>query len=352
MRGRYPHYTILFIDSLDRFQTHSKMDVWIGKDTMVIRLHFFVVAAFVLCALPVRASVLSASGQASVSGPPSNSKTDISAITPVASVGPLLVNDSNSGQGAASAYGDVYGTLTVATHGCVEPDAMTGHTSSAGGNASITFSDTFKIQSATVPAGTPLMIDFCVAAGYAAQTSNEFPNNDSSSVVNNAQASFGAAIGASTGSTTGVYSFAQSFNQITTSSSGLFSDPNGVDFKISGNVGQNCNVTVNLTAGSAADIAPLDIGDVQVQAILVWGAVSETSGVTLVSVNTGVNMPDMTNCTPAYLQANTPPPLIELPEPSTFVLAVLAFGTMWWRFRCNMGQSQRHLIPVAMPSTR
>jgi hypothetical protein len=41
-----------------------------------------------------------------------------------------------------------------------------------------------------------------------------------------------------------------------------------------------------------------------------------------------------------------------VPEPSTFVLAVLAFGTMWWRFRFNVGQSQRRLVPVAMPSTR
>ncbi len=41
-----------------------------------------------------------------------------------------------------------------------------------------------------------------------------------------------------------------------------------------------------------------------------------------------------------------------VPEPSTFLLAVLAFGTMWWRFRVNVGQWQRRLVPVAMPSTR
>ena len=38
-----------------------------------------------------------------------------------------------------------------------------------------------------------------------------------------------------------------------------------------------------------------------------------------------------------------------IPEPSTLVLAILAFGTLWWRFRCNIGQSQRHLVPAAMP---
>jgi hypothetical protein len=41
-----------------------------------------------------------------------------------------------------------------------------------------------------------------------------------------------------------------------------------------------------------------------------------------------------------------------VPEPSTFVLAALAFATMWWRFRFYVGQSQRRLVPVAVPSTR
>jgi hypothetical protein len=55
-----------------------------------------------------------------------------------------------------------------------------------------------------------------------------------------------------------------------------------------------------------------------------------------------------------------PPPILNgiqlrdstVPEPSTFVLAVLAFGTMWWRFRFNVGRSLRRLVPVAVPSTR
>jgi formylglycine-generating enzyme len=41
-----------------------------------------------------------------------------------------------------------------------------------------------------------------------------------------------------------------------------------------------------------------------------------------------------------------------VPEPDTFVLAVVAFSMLWWRFRFNVGQSQRRLVPVAVPSTR
>ena len=41
-----------------------------------------------------------------------------------------------------------------------------------------------------------------------------------------------------------------------------------------------------------------------------------------------------------------------VPEPSTFVLAVVALTMLWWRSRYCVGQAQRLLVPVAVPSTR
>ena len=41
-----------------------------------------------------------------------------------------------------------------------------------------------------------------------------------------------------------------------------------------------------------------------------------------------------------------------VPEPGTFVLAVLAFGMLWWRFRYCSGQEQRRWAPGVVPSTR
>ena len=41
-----------------------------------------------------------------------------------------------------------------------------------------------------------------------------------------------------------------------------------------------------------------------------------------------------------------------VPEPGTFVLAVLAFGMLWWRFRYCSGQEQRRLATGVVPSTR
>jgi len=41
-----------------------------------------------------------------------------------------------------------------------------------------------------------------------------------------------------------------------------------------------------------------------------------------------------------------------VPEPSTLVLAVVAFGMWWWRCRYYLGQKQRRLAAVAVPTTR
>lgn len=82
-----------------------------------------------------------------------------------------------------------------------------------------------------------------------------------------------------------------------------------------GVVGSNVGVSAQLNNDTTAFVDPGDMGDVQDQATLVWGAVVETSGVTLVSVNTVLTMPDTTNTNPEYVQDNIPPPIVDDPGP-------------------------------------
>jgi hypothetical protein len=198
---------------------------------------------------------------------------------------------------------------------------MFGSESSANGSGSITYSDGFQIQSSTLAAGTSVSLEFCVIAGFNNQVNDLISQQATTQTLNTAQATFG--VGAVTsGSASGLYSYSDSRLGSNLSMTGLFASPQVTDITIVGQVGQGGSVTAILSSQSTADVVPGDIGDVQVQASLVWGAVSLTPGVTLVSLNTGLPLPDMTNCTPSYVQANIPAPLINLnsPEPDSFVL--------------------------------
>jgi len=162
----------------------------------------------ILFVIPVRASVLSATAADGVSDPPGG-QTVNSSTSPVVTVGPLRVADNNTGQGAGFSSGNVFGALAVASHACVEPSAMFGQESSADGSGSVTYSDAFKIQSSTLPAGTTVSLEFCVIAGFNKQIGDSISPLLTTQTLNTAQATFGVGVDTS-GSTTGLYSFSDS----------------------------------------------------------------------------------------------------------------------------------------------
>ena len=288
-----------------------------------------VIATVLIVASSARAGVIAGSESASASGVGGGSESvnfgevTINGVTATVEA-PRLVTDNNTGMGAGAAYGDVYGNFSVVAHACVEPPQMGGFTSAAGGSGSIGYTDTFRIQSATVADGTPVAIDFCVISLLAKQNSNAIADSSQTQVQSTAHAFFSAG----NTSLTGDYSFAQNRLTTTSTTGGVFNSLQPTGFTANGVVGQNFTVSFQLNSQTTAFVDPGDMGDVQVQSIFVWGGVSETAGVDLVSLNTGLNMPDMTNCNYSYVQANIPPPLINLsgpglPEPGSLTLFAL-----------------------------
>jgi hypothetical protein len=250
----------------------------------------------------------SVSGEAAGPGSMGNGTINFGGITSASQS--ILATDTNTGLGGGSAYGDSSGILSIVAHACVEPDPMFGVTSAAGGSTSIGFTDAYRIQSATVPAGTQVLIDFSVIAGISNQNNNNIASAQTST-TNSAQAFFGVG----NNSIFGNYNFSQNRISMSSSTTGLFAATQATKFSVMGVVGSNVGVSAQLNNDTTAFVDPGDMGDVQDQAILVWGAVVETSGVTLVSVNTVLNMPDTTNTNPEYVQDNMPPPIVDDPGP-------------------------------------
>jgi hypothetical protein len=279
----------------------------------MIKSRAVVFATLLFFTSSARAGVLSGTVSASTSGPGASSQSaNFGGVTSTSQL-PLLVNDNNTGQGAGSASGDAFGNFSVASHACVEPNPMFGVTSSAGGSGSIGYSDTFRIQSATLADGTPVSIDFCVIAGFNKQNNDTIAEQSETQTGDTLQAFFSAG----NISVSGNYSFSESRLFTNSSTTGLLASSQATEFTVTGNVGQSVGVSVQLNCQNTAFVDPGNVGDVQVQSSLVWGGLAETAGVTLVSLNTGLTMPDMVNCTPAYVQAHIPLPLT-VPVPGDY----------------------------------
>ena len=161
-------------------------------------------------------------------------------------------------------------------------------------------------------------------------------NRGTSGTSNAADASVGATIGANSATIAGHDSF------MNLGPGSVFdSQPNGIfavpttTLMLAGQVGQTLQLSASLSGQSTGDIFPGDVGEVQVEAALSFGAISETPGVSLVSQATGLNIPDTSNVTPSFVQANTFPPLVPIgvPEPGSLMLAAwgLAGLAAWSR---------------------
>ena len=279
----------------------------------MIKSRALVFATLLFFTSSARASVLSGNVSTSTSGPGGSSQSvNFGGLTSTSQL-PVQANDNNTGQGAGSASGDAFGNFSVASHACVEPNPMFGVTSSAGGSGFDQFSDSFRIQSATLADGTPVSIDFCVIAGFNKQNNDTIAEQSETQTSGTLQAFFGAG----NTSLSGEYLFSESRLFTHSSTTGLFASSQATEFTVTGNVGQNVGVSVQLNSQNTAFVDPGNVGDVQVQSSLVWGGLAETAGVALVSLNTGLTMPDMVNCTPAYVQAHIPLPLT-VPVPGDY----------------------------------
>jgi hypothetical protein len=244
---------------------------------------------------------------------------------------PPIIADSNTGQGSGKADGNVLGMLRIAAHGCIEPPLLGGTVSTAGGSGNVAYNDQFTIQSSTLPLGTPVVIDVRVIGGESNQIGDDIPGRGGSGTLNSADAAFSVALGINNPTAVGHYSFQDMGvgSVFAPPASGLFSAPQATTLMIAGHVGETFQLTASLKGQSSADVFPGDVGDVQVQAALVWGAVSETPGVTMVSTITGLNVPDTSNVTPEFVQGNMFPPLIDfLPTPEPGSIVLLALGTV------------------------
>jgi hypothetical protein len=293
---------------------------------MFVKLCSLAFAALALFTNSAQAGVLVGNAQASTSIYGTVSRSFDTNSFGVAA--PPIAADGNTGQGAGKADGNVLGVLRVATHGCIEPPLLGGTVSTASGSGNAVYNDQFIIQSATLPLGTPVTIDFHVIGRESNQIGDDIPGRGGSGTLNSADAAFSVALGINNPTVSGHYSFQDSGvgNVNAPPATGLFSSQQSTTLMIAGQVGQMFQLTANLIGQSSADVFPGDVGDVQVQAILVWGAVSETPGVTMVSTITGLSLPDTSNVTPEFVQVNMLPPLIDLPEPGSIVL--LAWGSV------------------------
>ena len=258
---------------------------------------------------PLHAAVLSdnAYGLTNLAGENQLDLTSNSA----ADTGKISIEDSNTGLGAGEAASNVQGLVVAASHACGEPTS-TGQVSTEAGYAAAQDQDDFQITSTTLPAGTPVVLDFCVLTGMHEQI------NDSDA-VNQTDIDVDATFYVTTGQFSGVYdrgdySFVHNSSGRRTATTGvLFSGEQ--DFVVDDTVGQAIGVLAGLTSDTTADVYPTEVGDVQAQAALDWGITIVTPGVQLTSTVTGLAPPDMTNCSDAYVQAAIPPPLVNLPEP-------------------------------------
>lgn len=299
---------------------------------MVTRIYCMIFTILALATSSAQAGVLAGSVDASASGTHGSSGGANFGGTTMTSQLPVFAFDDNTGQGAGFGYGDAFGKLVVESHGCVEPSAFMGSTSSAGGSGLIGFSDTYSVQSSTLPLGTPVAIDFSVIAGFAEQNNDSIDDQSQTQTSNDVHAFFSAG----PTSLVGDHDFSDSRLFTNSTTGGLFSMSHATNFTLNTQVGQSISIAAQLNSQSAAFVDPGNVGDVQMQATMLWGGVPQIAGISIISLNTGLPLPDTTNVNTTYLQANIPPPLIELgtPEPSSLVLAVLGgLALIWYRRR-------------------
>jgi hypothetical protein len=228
--------------------------------------------------------------------------------------------------------------LTTAAHACAEPIPSGGSPSGDDGFGSVVFSDTYSIQSATLPDGAPVGIEFCALADLHHQENDAIIETSTSTSATSA--TFGAGITGNAGSATGTFSYRDSLAGPMKSFTGtLFNDLD--QFTLNLAVGQTFQVTAELSCDTTCDVIPGDDADVQAQADLVWGGAANLAGVNLVSINTGQPMPDMSDCNSQYADGNVPPPLIDVPEPSTpgLMIAVTACALLCRRPKIGVARA-------------
>ena len=219
------------------------------------------VVALGLFASLARAGVLAGSISASASGTGGGSiSTNFGGITSTSQL-PAMVADDNTGQGAGFAYGDAFGHLTLASHACVEPNAFSGTTSAAGGSGAMGFSDTYSIQSSTLVDGTPVSVDFFVAAGLNKQNNDSIAEQSQTQTSNTAQASFGAG----GNFVSGAYNFSEDRLHMTSTTGGLFDATQVTEFTVLSHVGQFISVSAQINGQTTAFVSPGDMGTCRIR---------------------------------------------------------------------------------------
>ncbi len=253
-------------------------------------------------------------------------------ISNAATSATVTVMDANTGQGAGSASGSLaMGMLTATSHACGEPPVSTPlmpfERSSDAGVGDIFVSESYRITSPTLPVGTPFQFTITAIAGIKHQEQALIVSTSDASDTANLQ--FSAVIGSQTFVTSGSYSYSASLSHpngvIMGPDGGLFgAQPDKATFNA--HVGDSLSIGARVQLGSNCDVDPGDIGDVQLQASLVFGGLSDTQGINITSFTDGTPFPGTTLVSRPTVDTTVPEPIIpfdtpDTPEPISSLLA-------------------------------
>jgi hypothetical protein len=273
----------------------------------------------------------------------------------VSSLTPLVLQTGNKDEAYSSGVLDgLAGTATISVHACSGPP-FPGSSGTASGGVNLDFADQYRIISATLPIGTPVLIGL-VANGARRETTTLDVDMGFENTFNGASGAGDANIYFQFPGAT--YSFPGSFGHTinlfdgeSMTHTGLF---NGLDSqelktvvggKLEGGVvpalvGDYVTVGVSADTLSQSAAAFGATADTDAQMVLNWGVHPLDDSIQIINVTyPGESVPDNSDLTLDQLFPLLPPrpPTIDVPEPGTIILLgqviAIGLGTACWQLR-------------------